>query len=156
MQLTDIVTLPRIKVPLAGISKDQVIEELVELLGANGDVMDRDSALHAVLERENTRTTGIGNGLAIPHGKCAAVRELVMAVGKPAVGVDFDSIDGKPVTVVALLLGPVEQVALHIQALARISRLFALQSFRKQIDDASTAEAVYSAITEKEREEAAG
>ena len=83
MRLSEILKVQNIKVPLAAETKSDAIKELVDLLAASGDVTDPKKVLEAVLEREATRTTGIGNGLAIPHGKCAGTDHLVMAIGRP-------------------------------------------------------------------------
>src|SRR6516164_7461331 len=103
MRLTDILKPENIKVPLEAKTKNEAIAELVKLLADNGQITDAKKVLEAVLEREATRTTGIGNGLAIPHGKCPGTPDLVMAIGKPAQPIDFQSIDGKPVSVIWML-----------------------------------------------------
>jgi len=143
ISLMDILTVQRIKVPMVAQTKAGVIEELVDLLAGCGELPDRQAALAAVLEREQTRTTGIGGGLAIPHGKYPGPGRLVMAVGKPAQPVPFDSIDDRPVWLVILLVGPAERIGEHIQALARISRLASLDEFRKALSRAGTAEEVF-------------
>ena len=146
MRLTDILQPVCVKVPLESHDKTGVITELVDLLAANGQVTDRDTLLEAVLAREATRTTGIGHGLAIPHGKSDAARRLVMAVGKPASPIDFDSIDRAPVTVVTLLASPADQTGPHIQALARISRLMLMDRFRSAVARAQSADELYGII----------
>ena len=146
MRLTDILLPACVKVPLESVDKTGVITELVDLLAANGQVNDRDVLLEAVLTREATRTTGIGHGLAIPHGKSDAARRLVMAVGKPATPIDFESIDRAPVTVVTLLASPPDQTGPHIQALARISRLMLMDNFRSAVARAQSAEELYGII----------
>jgi fructose-specific phosphotransferase system IIA component len=146
MRLTDILSPNCIKIPMSATDKKAAIAEMVDLIDAAGKLSDRDQMFQAALEREATRTTGIGNGLAIPHGKCAAVKELIMAVGKPAQPIDFGSIDGKPVTVVIFLASPPDKTGPHIQALARISRLMTDQKFRKALEEAQTSEGVYNLI----------
>lgn len=153
MQLTDILTERRIKIPLAATTKEGAITELVDLLVANGDIFDREKALAAVLEREHTRTTGIGNGLAIPHGKASATHELVLALGKAARPIDFDSIDQKPVTLVMLLISPLDQTGPHIQALARISRLMSNDPFRNKLNAATSVEQVMQLIEGQEEQQ---
>ncbi len=106
MRLTEILKVQNIKVPLEAKTKSDAIAELVNLLAANGEVNDPKSVLDSVLDREATRTTGIGNGLAIPHGKCNGTDHLVMAIGRPATPIDFQSIDGRPVTLIWLLTSP--------------------------------------------------
>ena len=153
MQLTEILTPERIKIPLSARTKQEAIEELLDLLVANGDVRDREPALQAVTERERTRSTGIGNGLAVPHGKCSAVDGLVMAMGVAPEGIDFQSVDGRPVTLVALLLAPVDQTGPHIQALARISRVLTTESVRRRAKTATRPAQLLKIIAEEEREE---
>lgn len=154
MQIADILTVARIKAPLQASTKQGVIEELLDLLVANGDIAERGPALQAVLDRERTRTTGIGSGLAVPHGKTAAVKKLIMAMGKPAAPIDFDSVDAKPVTLVLLLLSPIDQVGPHIQALAHISRLMSIDALRRKLEDASSPQQILKTILDKEKEEA--
>ena len=150
MRLTEILSLECVKVPLTAADKQGVIAEIVDLVHAAGKLTDRQQMLQATLEREATRTTGIGNGLAIPHGKCAAVKELIMAIGKTERPVDFDSIDGKPVTIVIFLASPPNKTGPHIQALARISRLMTDQKFRQALDRAETPKAVFDLFAEYE------
>ncbi len=151
MHLTEILTPRRIKVPLAATQKDAAIAELVDVLAAGGDIADRDKVLEAVMERERTRTTGIGSGLALPHGKSVGAAELVMAVGRPAEPIDFESIDGKPVSLVVLLVSPPDKTAAHIQALAKISRLLSIDSFRKKLNDLSTPQEIFDALRQEEQ-----
>jgi mannitol/fructose-specific phosphotransferase system IIA component (Ntr-type) len=104
------------------------------------------------LAREQTRSTGIGSGIAIPHGKCAAAKELVMAVGIATDPIEFDSIDNKPVNIILLLVSPPDQTGPHIQALARISRLMLDEQFKSQLENAATPEEVYDLISTRETE----
>ncbi|MHC4808595.1 MAG: PTS sugar transporter subunit IIA [Planctomycetota bacterium] len=152
MRLTQILQPACIKVPLDGEDKQLVITELVDLLDANGLLLDRNTVLEAVLAREQTRSTGIGSGIAIPHGKCKAVKELVMAVGIAHEPIDFASVDGKPVTIVLLLVSPADQTGPHIQALARISRLMLDEKFKQGLEQATSAEQVYELLSSKENE----
>lgn len=133
-----------------GKSKTAVITELIDLLAANGLVSDKKLACEAVFNREKTRSTGIGSGIAIPHGKCKAVKELVMAVGVTAEPVDFDSVDDKPVKIVILLISPPDQTGPHIQALARISRLLLDEPFKHAFERAANAEEAYDLVNRKE------
>ena len=143
MRLTEFLSPDCIKVPLSASDKEGVIREMVALLRSAGKLSDHELMLRSALERESTRTTGIGNALAIPHGKCAAVSKLVMAVGKTASPIDFDSVDGKPVSIVIFLASPPDKTGPHIQALARISRLMADPKFRKALDATTKARQIY-------------
>jgi len=150
MRLTDILKPENIKVPLESTTKNEAIAELVNLLAKNGDVTDAKKVLDAVLEREATRTTGIGNGLAIPHGKCSGTKDLVMAIGKADTPIDFQSIDGRPVTLIWLLGSPPDKTGPHIHALARISRLMTMDKFRSALAAAKSSQEIFDIIVQQE------
>jgi fructose-specific phosphotransferase system IIA component len=150
MRLSDILKLQHIKVPLQATNKKDAITELVQVLADAKEVKDSQVLLNSVLEREATRTTGIGNGLAIPHGKCAGVDHLVVAIGKPATPIDFESIDKRPVNLIVLLASPPDQTGPHIQALARISRLMNVEAFRQAMRNATTPQQVLDAVVTQE------
>jgi len=150
MRLTEILKPSNIKIPLLAATKNDAIGELVTMLAANGAVTDAKKVLEAVLDRESTRTTGIGQGLAIPHGKTTGTPDLVMAIGKPAQPIDFQSIDGRPVTIIWLLSSPPEKTGPHIHALARISRLMTIDKFRQALNAAQTADEMFQIITQQE------
>jgi len=150
MILTQILQPACIKAPLQGKDKNAVISELIDLLDANGLLLDRNAAWEAVFTRERTRSTGIGSGIAIPHGKCTGVQELVMAMGITNEPIDFESVDGKPVTIVILLVSPADRSGPHIQALAKISRLMLDEQFRRSLENAGTADEVYELLSRKE------
>jgi fructose-specific phosphotransferase system IIA component len=137
-------------VPLKSRDKQSAIAELIDLLDANKLLLDRNAALQAVLEREQIRSTGIGTRVAIPHGKCKAVNELVMALGIAHSPIDFDSIDGKPVTIIILLVSPLDKTGPHIQALATISRLMLDEQFKDRLEKAASAEEAYELLHNKE------
>ena len=150
MILTQILQPDCIKVPVENRDKEAVITELVDLLDANGLLLDRDEALEAVLTRERTQSTGTGAGIAIPHGKCNAVKELVMAIGIAHEPIEFNSIDGKPVTILILLVSPANQTGPHIQALATISRLMLNEEFRQQLEKVTSSDEVYELLNNQE------
>src|SRR5437764_4089630 len=150
MRLIDILKPQNIKVPLEATTKNAAIAELVNLLGTNAEVMDPKKVLDAVLERESTRTTGIGNGLAIPHGKCNGTDHLIMAIGRPATPIDFQSIDGRPVNLIWLLASPPDKTGPHIHALARISRLMTIERFRQALTAAPTPKDIFDSIVAPE------
>lgn len=151
MQLSDLLSPRRIKVPLTGATQRAVIEELVNVVADDGLLTDRDQALRAVLEREQAHSTAIGSGLAVPHAKTGAVGEVVLAAGKSGEGVEFDSADGRPVTVVLLLLSPPDKIGPHIRALALISRLATSPQARDRLLAADDAEALFRAVTGGDR-----
>jgi fructose-specific phosphotransferase system IIA component len=152
MILTQILQPTCVKVPLDSNDKDSAITELVDMLAAANQIEDRDTVLEAVLIREQTRSTGIGSGIAIPHGKCSGVSELVMAIGIAKNSIEFDSIDQKPVSIIVLLASPTDKTGPHIQALARISRLMLDDKFKEQLQNSGSAEEVYDLINKKEHE----
>jgi len=151
MRLSEILDPSCVKVPLAAKGKEAAIEELVDLLAQSGRVANRDALLAAVTAREQVRSTGIGRGLAVPHGKAVGCDRLVMAIGKPAEPIDFASIDGQPVSVIVLLASPPEQSGPHVQALARISRLMLMEPFRQAVLTAKTAQELYAVIVQHDR-----
>ena len=150
MNLIKILQPDCVKVPLESKDKESAIVELVDLLHDAGLLLDKELALNAVLTREMTRSTGIGSGIAIPHGKCKEVKELVMAVGIAKDPIDFASVDQKPVRIILMLVSPVDQTGPHIQALAKISRLMLDDSFKQKLEQASTAKEAYELLSSKE------
>ena len=152
MVLTQILEPTCVKVPLEGTDKEAVIKELVDLLDASNLLIDKQQVYQAVITRESTKSTGIGFGIAIPHGKCSGVKELVMAIGISHKGIDFQSIDGKPVHIVVLLVSPIGRTGPLIQALARISRLMLDEDFKNSLQNAASSEELFKLISEKEAE----
>ena len=150
MRLTEILKPANIKIPLTSKVKAEAIGELVDLLASTGDVTDPKKVLDAVLEREATRTTGIGNGLAIPHGKCSGTKDLVMAIGRAADPIDFQAIDGRPVNIIWMLASPPDKTGPHIHALARISRLMTIDKFRAALLQAKTPQEAFDIIVAQE------
>jgi len=150
MKIGDILTPERIKVPLVGATRREVVEELVDLLVGTGDLSDRDEVLAAVFSREQTRSTGIGSGLAMPHAKTSQVSDLIMAVGVCAEPVDFDSIDGVGVRFVVMLIGPEEMTPRHIRVLTRITSMMSFASVRGKLLEAESADALYEVICRHE------
>jgi len=151
MRLTEILEPGCIKVPLDATDKQSAIYELVDLLNAQGKITDVEKVRQAVWERESTRTTGIGHGLAIPHGKCDCCESLTMAVGRASQPIDFQAIDGQPVSLIILLVSPADQTGPHIQTLATVSRMMTNADFRQAIREATSADEVYRLIEAQEQ-----
>ncbi|MCH8218967.1 MAG: PTS sugar transporter subunit IIA [Planctomycetes bacterium] len=139
------------RVPLNSNDKNAAITELLDVLDDNGLLEDRAVVSDAVFNREQTRSTGIGSGIAIPHGKCDAVKNLVMAIGIAHTPIDFESIDGRPVTTIILLISPTDQTGAHIQALAGISRLMLDEQFKQAFEQSENADQAYNLLREKEK-----
>ena len=152
MRLTETLKLANIKVPLAATGKIDAIKELITLLAANGDVPDPTKVLDAVLEREATRTTGIGYGLAIPHGRTAGASQLTMAIGRCSNPIEFQAIDGRPVSIVWLLVSPPDKSVAHIATLARITKLMMVDKFRIEMNRAADAQGVLDLVAKQEAE----
>ena len=152
MNLLDILSLESTIVDLKGESKEDIIAELVNSLPVGDAITDREQVLQAVLDREKIMSTGIGDGIAIPHGKSAAVTELVAAMGTQRRGVDFDALDGEPAFVFFLLVSPANVSGPHIKALARISRLLKNDEFKKKLIEADSAEEIIATIEAAERD----
>ena len=147
MNIIDILKPECVAVPMQATEKISAITELVDLLATHGQVTDRDELLRAVLQREEeTRSTGIGQGLAVPHAKSIGCRSLTIAVGKPLQPIDFASKDRQHCDLIVLLASPVDEMGPHIQALARISRLWLTDSFRAEVAAAQNATQLYQAF----------
>jgi len=152
MRLTEILTESRIELDLSAADKNGIIEQLTDLVVKDLDDVPRAPILKAVMTREDLMSTGVGNGVAIPHGKTDAVSELVAAFGRCSAPVDYDALDGKPVSLVFLLVGPEDAAGPHIKALSRISRLLSYEEFRQRLVGATTSAEILAAISEEEKQ----
>ena len=150
MTLLDILSPDTTIVDLKGETKEEIIAELVDSLANNDAITDRDKVLQAVLEREKIMSTGIGDGIAIPHGKSDSVERLIAALGTQRRGVDFEALDGEPAYVFFLLVSPANVSGPHIKALARISRLLKNDEFKKKLIAAESSTAVIGIIETEE------
>lgn len=150
MLLSELLTPDRVRVPLRAASKDALLEELVAVLSDAGAVGDAGGVLRAVRDRERVLSTGVGSGVAIPHGKSEAVPQLAMAAGLTSDPVEFDALDGEPVRLLFLLVGPDSAAGQHVKALSRISRLVRRDAFRERLIAARTAEEFVSIVAEAE------
>lgn len=150
MKISEILKPECVRVPLLSTEKSAAITELVDVLQEGGQLQDRDAVLKAVLSREATRSTGIGQGIAVPHGKSSGLTTLTVAVGKPATPLDFDSMDGRPCQLIVLLASPIDKTGPHIQALAGVSRLWQNEAFRSAVAAANTPEELFQVIVRAE------
>lgn len=148
VSLLDILSPESVLVPLKGTTKRAVIDELCDLVADREGVSDLEALRATVWAREGQRSTGIGEGLAIPHGKCASVTQPTMAIGRPAEPLEFGAIDDQPVHLVVLLASPADRIAEHIQALGKISRVMTDPKVREQAYAAETSEALYQLFAE--------
>jgi fructose-specific phosphotransferase system IIA component len=150
--LTELLSADRVRVPLAARSKEAVLEELVAVLADAGVVDDAAATLAAVRQREAVLSTGIGSGVAIPHGKSDSAAGLSVAAGVAAEPLDFDSLDGEPVRLLFLLVGPESAAGLHVKALSRISRLVRREETRARLAAASSPAEFMAVVAEAEAE----
>ena len=135
--------------PLKGAEPQSVIRELVELLHERGLVKDAEETTAAVWAREQQRSTGIGEGLAVPHGRCASLKKVVAAIGWTDAPIDFKAGDGIPVNLIALIISPPEDTSGHVQALGAISRVLGDRTVRNAAGACTSAEALYTLLCEK-------
>jgi mannitol/fructose-specific phosphotransferase system IIA component (Ntr-type) len=148
--LSELLNPDRVKVPLQGATKEALLEELVGVLHAGGAVSDPAEVLRAVRAREEVLSTGIGSGVAIPHGKSNAAPELAMAAGVLPTPVEFEALDGEPVRLVFMLVGPESAAGAHVKALSRISRLVRREELRDRLSSVASAEEFLRVLTEAE------
>ncbi|MBP7793100.1 MAG: PTS sugar transporter subunit IIA [Candidatus Goldbacteria bacterium] len=151
MRIMDFLNKDSIELNLKSVNKKEVIEELVEILDKRGLLIDKNAVVDSLFEREELGSTGIGQGIAIPHSKTKGVKELVGVLGISKNGVDFDTLDGEPVNIFFLLLTPEGAAGLMLKALARVSNFLKNKFFRKKILDAGSREEIIQIIEEEEK-----
>lgn len=130
--------------------KVAVIRELVAALSHPGVVENEEQFLADILKRENLESTGIGLGVAIPHARTKAVKELILTFGRSTPGVDFNSLDGKPSHLIFLIAAPEDQKSQYIMALARLSKTLRKEDTRARLSKASSSEEVILILRETE------
>ena len=139
-------TVETISLDLQGATKEDILAEMVELLTASGHIRDREAVLKAILEREKRMSTGMQNGIAIPHGKTDSVDCLVAALGIKRGGVDFGALDGQPSNIFVMTVSPDSRTGPHIQFLAEISRPLNDAAVRAKLLAATTPEEVLNLL----------
>lgn len=150
MRLDQIFHIEFLKNNLTSETKTKALAELIDVLIQNGKRIDPSKTLDILVQREKLGTTGIGDGVAIPHGKISDLDEIVVAFGRSPKGIAFDSVDGKSVKLFFLLLAPENSAGQHLKALAQISKMLKTPSFRKKLMDAKTEEELYRTIIEQD------
>jgi len=153
MRITDLLTPDTIIMELKASSKSEVIDELVNQLNEAGHLHDRDAFREAILAREKEGTTGIGDGIAIPHAKTKAVKTPAICFGKSPQGIDYESLDGKPAHLFFMIAAHEGANEEHLETLSRLSQLLMDTAFRKKLEQAQTKEALLSLVQEKESEQ---
>ena len=150
MKIMDILVRDAVVLDLAATAKDDVLSEMAHALARAESGLDGDALLGVLRDREALQSTGIGEGVAIPHGKLTGLHRLIASFARSGDGVDFDSIDGQPTHLFFLLVVPEHSGGQHLKALARISRFFRDAAFRSRLHEAETLEDVYRAIEEED------
>ena len=150
MRLRDLLDSSVVKLDMTAGEKEEAIEELVDLLVRAGRVTDRKGVIEALLAREAQQTTGIGNGVAVPHAKHTSIPTLTAALGISQKGVEFDSVDDKPAQVVFLIMARVNDPGPHVLALAEIARLLQIPGLYRRLVQAKTNEELLGVIDAEE------
>ena len=148
MNLKTVISTDTIILNLKGITKKEIINELLDILHKAGKIQDREAALSAVMDREEKMSTGMKHGIAIPHGKTSTTKDLVACIGISENPVDFDSLDKQPCRIFIMTLSPIEKTGPHLQFLAEISLLFKSAAKRDDILKAKTPEEVLEVLAE--------
>lgn len=150
MKIVDLLNPAAIVADLKASDKVTALEELADAVVDVESDLDRNEILRVLQERERLGSTGIGEGVAIPHGKLKEIDRLLISFGRSTSGVEFDSMDGKPAKLFFLLLAPEESVGVHLKTLARISKLLKSPGVRRRLLDATGEEDIYRIIGEEE------
>ena len=148
MKLVDILRESCVIADIKGTTKREILFELVETLKKANLINDIDSVVEIIIEREKLGSTGIGDGVAIPHGKMNKLNTILCVAGRSKEGVDFDAVDRQPVHIIFLVLAPEDSASMHLKVLSRISKVLRDPSFRKKILKLADAHDIYTNIIE--------
>jgi PTS system nitrogen regulatory IIA component len=151
MRLTDLLSKKAIISELASQNKKEVLGELCQAV-TQDEGLDPEPLLRVLLEREKLGSTGIGDGVAIPHGKSDEIQSIFVAFGRSLKGVDFESMDGQPAHLFFLILAPGSSTGAHLKVLAKVSRLLKDDSFREKLWKAQDRESIYELIASKDQD----
>ena len=151
MKVHELLSTKNILTEFKSENKEDVINELVDLLKGDERVIDLEEVRKCVFEREEKMSTGVGKGFAIPHGKTNSVNDILAAFGKSETPIDYNSLDGEPVHLVFLLIGKENLLAKHIKLLSRISRMMNNEEFRKRLVEADSKESILKLFQEEEQ-----
>jgi PTS system nitrogen regulatory IIA component len=147
MNLKSVITKDTISLHLKGTTKEEIINELLDILVKANKIHDRDSAFRAVMDREIKMSTGMKHGIAIPHGKSPTINDLVACIGVSDEPVEFDTLDHEPCRIFIMTLSPLEKTGPHLQFLAEISLLFKSAEKRQEILSAASEEEVIKILS---------
>lgn len=152
MKISDMLDEDHILVDLKARDKKAVLEELAGVITSHDSSLEKSSLVKVLMEREKLGSTGIGDGVAIPHGKVPGVEQPIISFGRSRKGLDFDSMDGTPAFLFFLLVAPENSASIHLKALARIAKILKNSSFRKMLMDASTKQEIYRTIIQNDED----
>ena len=152
MRISELLDPAAIVAELNGTGKKEVLAELTDALLKSDPSLARDDVLKVLMERERLGSTGIGDGVAIPHGKLKDIDRLLISFGLSRQGVDFDSMDSKPAHLFFLLVAPEESVGIHLKTLARISKLLKSTTVRERLQSAVDSAEIHRIISEEEEQ----
>lgn len=150
MKIADILKKDSIIPDLKGANKEEVLREITDFLKTQDLVKDKEALLKTLIEREKLGSTGIGENVAIPHGKSDELSQIVTVFARSLNGVDFEALDQKPVHFVCMVIAPSNSTGQHLKALARISRIFKNQNLREGILNLKDADEIYSLLLEED------
>ena len=150
MKIMDVLVRDAVILDLKSDTKNALLAEMAGSLARAVPALDADRLVEVLIEREGLQSTGIGEGVAIPHGKMPGIGSLVASFARSRQGVDFESIDGQPTQLFFLLVVPEHSGGQHLKALARISRFFRDPAFRQKLTGAEKAEDIFAAIEEED------
>jgi nitrogen PTS system EIIA component len=152
MKLSELFQEDNVIPDLKAEDKKGVLEELVEALVGDEPHLDKKALVHVLLERERLGSTGIGDGVAIPHGKSPGIDRPRIALGRSRKGLDFESMDGEPTHLFFLLVAPENSASIHLQALARIAKILKNSGFRKELMEVPGRREIYRKIVQNDEE----
>ncbi len=147
MRFVDLLDEKLINLAVKSGTKTEVIESLIVTITERHGLLDKQSILEAVLDRERALSTGVGEGIAVPHAAIANLDEPIVAIGRLVDEIPFESVDNKPVNLIFLLLAPEGEISLHLKILSRISRLCFDENFRTTLREARSSQDVISTIS---------
>jgi nitrogen PTS system EIIA component len=152
MRLSDMLDEDHILVDLKAKDKKEVLEELAQVITGHDPSLEKSSLVKVLLERERLGSNGIGDGVAIPHGKFQGIDQPIISFGRSRKGLDFESMDGAPAYLFFLLVAPENSASIHLKALAKIAKILKNSSFRKTLMEASSREEIYRTIIQNDEE----
>ncbi len=150
MKISELLTPSLIKLNLESLSKDELFEEMIQVFVDNHQITDRNLAVEVLQERESKMSTGVGNGVGIPHGKLPGAKNALLALGISQEGIDYEALDDQPVYIVVTIFANPDNPGQHIEILAEISRLFAVSDFGERLRKAKTPQEVIEVIKSEE------